>query len=245
MAGDGYVPARADERLAVLAGDLALRQRAASGYCTPKIKSSWSLKLPPPQAEADPAVPETRADRLLLPVGRTIAGGQHLGSCRRWRQRGHEGPDGTRASAAWYRSSLSDVKPAHAQTVASMRTVLPGAKGVPSSVETRIRSLDSSEWYRPAEPSAQEPAMVFGAFSSGPTAPRPSSSAPESQELPTPAHRAARSADRRRRCGRRRSPGPRPPRRVLSAMAFPAASYGLTTVFGPCPHRASVSQANS
>ena len=60
--------------------------------------------------------------------------------------------------------------PVQAQTVASMRTVLPGAKSLPSRVETLMRSLDSSTWKAPEVPSAQESAMVLGWLGSGPRA---------------------------------------------------------------------------
>src|SRR5688572_18853374 len=67
-----------------------------------------------------------------------------------------------------------------------MRTVLPGAKFVPSTVDTFRRSLDSSEWNAPDAPSAQESLIVLGWLGSGPRALRPRrSAAPESQELPS------------------------------------------------------------
>ena len=80
----------------------------------------------------------------------------------------------------------------HAHTVAAMVTVLPGAKLVPSVVETRMRSFDSSEWKTPDAPSAQESLMVFGWLGSGPRPARPrSSDAPESHERPSAVHDGA------------------------------------------------------
>src|SRR6185295_14437442 len=82
-----------------------------------------------------------------------------------------------------------------AQTVASIRTVLPAAKLVPSVALTLSRSFDSSEWNVPAVPSAQESAMVLGWLGSGPRVPRPrTSEAPVSQDDPTVAHLGAWSA---------------------------------------------------
>src|SRR5688500_12728253 len=73
-----------------------------------------------------------------------------------------------------------------------MVTVLPGAKLVPSVVDTLMRSLDSSEWKTPDVPSAQESLIVLGWLGSGPRPARPSSSdAPESQERPTEVHDGA------------------------------------------------------
>src|SRR5687768_7495800 len=67
-----------------------------------------------------------------------------------------------------------------------MVTVLPGAKLVPSVVDTLIRSFDSSEWNVPDAPSAQESLIVLGWLGSGPRLARPrSSDAPESHERPT------------------------------------------------------------
>jgi hypothetical protein len=43
-----------------------------------------------------------------------------------------------------------------------MRTTLPGAKFVPSTVDTLILSFDSSVWKVPEVPSAQESLMVLG-----------------------------------------------------------------------------------
>src|SRR4029079_17776366 len=90
-------------------------------------------------------------------------------------------------------SRWSDDGVVQAQTVASTRTCLPGAKSLPSTVDTLMRSLLSSEWHVPEVPSAQELAMVFGWLGSGPRVPRPrSSAAPESHELPTVPHLGAR-----------------------------------------------------
>src|SRR5688572_9071083 len=67
-----------------------------------------------------------------------------------------------------------------------MVTVLPGAKLVPSVVDTLMRSLDSSEWKTPDVPSAQESLMVLGWLGAGPRLARPSTSdAPVSQDRPT------------------------------------------------------------
>src|SRR5262249_56548184 len=81
-----------------------------------------------------------------------------------------------------------------AQTLAVIRTVLPGAKSVPSVVATISRSFDSSTWKVPDPPSAHEPLIVFGGLGSGPTVPRPrTSEGPLSHQLPTGAHLRARS----------------------------------------------------
>src|SRR6188472_3857066 len=73
-----------------------------------------------------------------------------------------------------------------------MVIVLPGAKLLPSVVETLRRSLDSSEWNAPDVPSAQESLIVLGWLGSGPSVPRPRrSEAPESQERPTTAQDGA------------------------------------------------------
>ncbi len=87
--------------------------------------------------------------------------------------------------------------------MASILTVLPPAKSVPSRVETLRRSFDSSEWKVPEPPSAHELLTVLGWLGSGPLASRPSSSdGPESHELPTVAHRGAFSvASKRAACG--------------------------------------------
>jgi hypothetical protein len=70
-----------------------------------------------------------------------------------------------------------------------MRTVLPAANDVPSTVDTLRRSVDSSEWKVPDVPSAHELLIVLGGLGSGPRASRPrSSEGPESHELPTAAH---------------------------------------------------------
>jgi hypothetical protein len=87
------------------------------------------------------------------------------------------------------------VKVVHAHTVALMRTVLPGARSVPSVVSTLIRSFDSSKWKLPEVPSAQESLMVLGWLGSGPRPARPRSrDAPESQAAPTVPHFGACSA---------------------------------------------------
>ena len=71
---------------------------------------------------------------------------------------------------------------------------MPLAKLVPSTVETLIRSFDSSKWNTPEAPSVHEVLIVFGWFGSGPLVLRPRSSAgPESHELPTAAHFGALS----------------------------------------------------
>ena len=44
----------------------------------------------------------------------------------------------------------------------STRTVLPAANEVPSTVETLIRSFDSSKWKSPDVPSAHVPLMIGG-----------------------------------------------------------------------------------
>src|SRR5688572_11196746 len=73
-----------------------------------------------------------------------------------------------------------------------MRTVLPAAKSVPSTVETLMRSFDSSEWNVPEVPSAHESLIVFGWLGSGPTVPRPcSKDGPESHEIETVEQRGA------------------------------------------------------
>ncbi len=78
--------------------------------------------------------------------------------------------------------------------MASTLTVLPAAKSVPSSVETLMRSFDSSKWNTPEVPSAHVLLIVLGWLGSGPLPSRPSSSdAPESHELPTAAHFGALS----------------------------------------------------
>ena len=68
--------------------------------------------------------------------------------------------------------------------MASIRTVAPSVKSLPSRVETTIRSFDSSLWYEPEVPSAQESPKVLGWLGSGPRPARPSTSDRESQELP-------------------------------------------------------------
>src|SRR5262245_10467282 len=93
---------------------------------------------------------------------------------------------GLAALAAKKKSAVSCDGVVQAQTVASIRSVLPAAKLLPSVVDTLIRSLDSSEWNVPDVPSAQESAIVLGWLGSGPRAARPSTSeAPVSQERPT------------------------------------------------------------
>jgi len=83
-----------------------------------------------------------------------------------------------------------------AQTVALTVTVLPGAKALPSVVDTTIRSFDSSKWKLPEVPSAHEPLMVLSWLGSGPRLARPrSSEGPESQELPTAPHFGALSVE--------------------------------------------------
>src|SRR5204863_10087367 len=95
--------------------------------------------------------------------------------------------------AAKYRSMWSLEGVVQAQTVASIRTCLPAAKAVPSTLVTLRRSLLSSLWKVPAVPSAQAGLpMVLGWLGSGPLPSRPrSSAAPESQERPTTEQRGA------------------------------------------------------
>ena len=90
--------------------------------------------------------------------------------------------------------------------------VLPAAKFVPSTVETLMRSFDSSEWNVPEVPSAHESLIVFGWLGSGPTVPRPSEQRRarvardrrrSSSAAPAAPRRTSRSR-RRRRCWRRR-----------------------------------------
>ena len=94
---------------------------------------------------------------------------------------------------------MSDDGVVQAQTVASMVTVLPGAKLLPSVVNTLMRSLDSSEWNVPDVPSAQESLIVLGWFGSGPRCRGPSTSeAPVSHERPTVVRTTGPDGPRRR-----------------------------------------------
>src|SRR5262249_20111181 len=118
-----------------------------------------------------------------------------------------------------------------AQTLAVIRTVLPGAKSVPSVVATISRSFDSSTWKVPDPPSAHEPLIVFGGLGSGPTVPRPrTSEGPVSHELPTVAHFGARSVASNAAVW---APPPPPPVTLIVTSSVAEAAPSLTVRRNP------------